>query len=158
VAPAADGRADAELFLFRVDAHLHARRLLLVQHDHRRHFALHLVERAQEHLARVDARGVDVLAADLLQRLVDGNELREIVVTLRRRSDGMGRTQPLPQTTGSETRREVLRQDGKSRHHCNAGGAFIKLHRLSISDTRARRQPSQRTASASGRPRGGAGS
>jgi hypothetical protein len=59
---------------------------------------LDLIERGEEHLPRLDARGIDVLLPDEVQRLVDGEKTRQIVGGLlgARSRDGMGRTEPLP--------------------------------------------------------------
>src|SRR5690606_6818444 len=86
--------------------------LLLVQNDDLRDLFLHLVERAQEHLARAHAVRLDVLVAHGLERLVDGDQLRQVVGRglLARRGDGVRRLEALPEPAGPEPQREIGRQ------------------------------------------------
>jgi hypothetical protein len=98
---------DAELALVRVDPHLQCRRPFIVQHDDLCDLLLNLIERGQEHLPRLDPRGIDVLLADQVQGLVDGKKTGQIVGGLLRTGSrhGVSRTEPLPQASGSEVQR-----------------------------------------------------
>ncbi len=73
-------------------------RLVRVAHHDLSHVLLDFVESAQEHLPRLDAGRVDVLAANRGQRLVNCHQLGQVVggSTLARRRDRVCDFQPPP--------------------------------------------------------------
>jgi hypothetical protein len=70
---------DLKLLLLRIDLDLDGRTVLLMQNDDLRDVPLHKVERAEQHVLRLDALGVDVAVANELDDFVDHPELGEIV-------------------------------------------------------------------------------
>ena len=78
--PRRDDVIDPKLLLLGVDADAHLRGVVLLSRDDDlRHVLLHVVERRQQHLLRLDALGVDVPVSNGLQHLVDDLELGQVV-------------------------------------------------------------------------------
>ncbi len=117
--PGALDVVDAELFLLRVDADLHRRGALFVEDDDLRDVALDVVERAEEHVARLDALRVDVFLAHDAERLVDDLELGEVVRTslIARVARGGDRREAAPEAAPAELQREGA-GDRESKDDC----------------------------------------
>ena len=109
--PRAAHVVDAETPLLRVDADAHVGGIGVVANDDDlRDVLLHVVERREEHLLRLDALRIDVAVADGLEDLVHDLELREIVRCGRMLGGdvrrGNRRCEPLPQSAAVQVLRE----------------------------------------------------
>ncbi len=122
---------DPKLPRFGFYLHLHVRGLFRIVDDDLGYILLHFVQGTQEHLARFDARRIDVFIADCGERLVDGNQLGQVVgcIALARGGNRVRYLETTPQPSRSTPKCEEGRKPEDSEHAGYSQRSFECAHR-----------------------------